>query len=178
MSLELPYIDGDKESILQDAIVSCDELKLNFETIFANTNTSYDPDEAGRSSGKTGSDIERILAFHAIGREDPVEYQDDWSEVLSHALSIESQYMDKVYREKLTEIQYQVTRNSATERALLEYMTNISNRELSLRLLRKTRSVRLENIIQVVVGLLSTQKMVTPILAESMITVMVWSVLK
>lgn len=117
VSLELPYIDGDKESILQDAIVSCDELKLNFETIFANTNTSYDPDEAGRGSGKTGSDIERILAFHAIGREDPVEYQDDWSEVLSHALAIESKYMDKVYREKLTEIQYQVTRNSATERA-------------------------------------------------------------
>ena len=117
VSLELPYIDGDKESILQDAIVSCDELKLDFDTIFANTNTSYDPDELGRSSGKTGSDIERILAFHAIGRKDPVEYQDDWSTVLSHALAIESEHMDKVYREKLTELQYQVTRNSATERA-------------------------------------------------------------
>ena len=117
VSLELPYIDGDKESILQDAIVSCDVLKLDFDTIFANTNTSYDPDELGRSSGKTGSDIERILAFHAIGRKDPVEYQDDWSTVLSHALAIESEHMDKVYREKLTELQYQVTRNSATERA-------------------------------------------------------------
>ncbi len=117
VSLELPYIDGDKESILQDAIVSCDVLKLDFDTIFANTNTSYDPDELGRSSGKTGSDIERILAFHAIGRKDPVEYQDDWSTVLSHALALESEHMDKVYREKLTELQYQVTRNSATERA-------------------------------------------------------------
>ena len=117
VSLELPYIDGDKESILQDAIVSCDELKLDFDTVFANTNTSYDPDDSGRSSGKTGSDIERILAFHAIGRKDPVEYQDDWSTVLSHALAIESEHMDKVYREKLTELQYQVTRNSATERA-------------------------------------------------------------
>ena len=117
VSLELPYIDGDKESILQDAIVSCNELKLDFDTIFANTNTSYDPDELGRSSGKTGSDIERILAFHAIGRKDPVEYQDEWSTVLSHALAIESEHMDKVYREKLTELQYQVTRNSATERA-------------------------------------------------------------
>ena len=117
VSLELPYIDGDKESILQDAIVSCDVMKLDFDTIFANTNTSYDPDELGRSSGKTGSDIERILAFHAIGRKDPVEYQDDWSTVLSHALAIESEHMDKVYREKLTELQYQVTRNSATERA-------------------------------------------------------------
>ena len=117
VSLELPYIDGDKESILQDAIVSCNELKLDFDTIFANTNTSYDPDDLGRSSGKTGSDIERILAFHAIGRKDPVEYQDEWSTVLSHALAIESEHMDKVYREKLTELQYQVTRNSATERA-------------------------------------------------------------
>ena len=117
VSLELPYIDGDKESILQDAIVSCDELKLDFDTVFANTNTSYDPDDLGRSSGKTGSDIERILAFHAIGRKDPVEYQDEWSTVLSHALAIESEHMDKVYREKLTELQYQVTRNSATERA-------------------------------------------------------------
>ena len=117
VSLELPYIDGNKESILQDAIVSCNELKLDFDTIFANTNTSYDPDDLGRSSGKTGSDIERILAFHAIGRKDPVEYQDEWSTVLSHALAIESEHMDKVYREKLTELQYQVTRNSATERA-------------------------------------------------------------
>ena len=117
VSLELPYIDGDKESILQDAIVSCDVMKLDFDTIFANTNTSYDPDELGRSSGKTGSDIERILAFHAIGRKDPVEYQDEWSTVLSHALAIESEHMDKVYREKLTGLQYQVTRNSATERA-------------------------------------------------------------
>ena len=117
VSLELPYIHGDKESILQDAIVSCDVLKLDFDTIFTNTNTSYDPDELGRSSGKTGSDIERILAFHAIGRKDPVEYQDNWSTVLSHALAIESEHMDKVYREKLTGLQYQVTRNSATERA-------------------------------------------------------------
>ncbi|DAC55054.1 MAG TPA: peptide-methionine (R)-S-oxide reductase MsrB [Candidatus Poseidoniaceae archaeon] len=117
VNLDLPYIDGDKESILRDAIVSCEHLGLDFDTIFANTNTSYDPDEQGRSSGKTGSDIERILAFHAIGRKDPVIYQQDWQQVLDHALSVEKEYMDKIYREKLTELQYQVTRNSATERA-------------------------------------------------------------
>ena len=117
VDLLLPYIDGDKESILLDAIESCAKLNLDFDTIFANTNTSYDPDKDGRSSGKTGSDIERILAFNAIGRKDPVIYQQDWSEVLSHALSVQADYMDKIYREKLTEIQYQVTRNSATERA-------------------------------------------------------------
>lgn len=117
VNLDLPYIDGDKESILRDAIVSCEHLGLDFDTIFANTNTSYDPDEQGRSSGKTGSDIERILAFHAIGRKDPVMYQQDWQQVLDHALSVEKEYMDKIYREKLTDLQYQVTRNSATERA-------------------------------------------------------------
>ena len=117
VKFDLPYIDGDKESILADAIISCEQLSLDFETIFANTNTSYEPDDDGRSSGKTGSDIERILAFHAIGRKDPVPYQQEWDEVLKHALSIQSNYMDKIYREKLTEIQYQVTRNDATERA-------------------------------------------------------------
>ena len=117
VKLDLPYIDGDKESILRDAIVSCEHLALDFDTIFANTNTSYDPDEQGRSSGKTGSDIERILAFHAIGRKDPVIYQQDWQQVLDHALSVEKEYMDKIYRDKLTDLQYQVTRNSATERA-------------------------------------------------------------
>ena len=117
VSFDLPYINGDKVSILQDALVSCEQLGLDFDTVFANTNTSYEPDEKGRSSGKTGSDIERILAFHAIGRKDPVVYQQDWSEVLSHALSIQTEYMDNIYRNKLTELQYQVTRNSATERA-------------------------------------------------------------
>ena len=117
VKLDLPYIDGDKESILRDAIVSCEHLDLDFDTIMANTNTSYEPDEQGRSSGKTGSDIERILAFNAIGRKDPVMYQQDWQQVLDHALSVEKEYMDKIYREKLTDLQYQVTRNNATERA-------------------------------------------------------------
>ena len=63
VSFDLPYIDGDKVTILQDAQESCQKLNLNFETVFANTSTSYEPDEYGRASGKTGSDVERILAF-------------------------------------------------------------------------------------------------------------------
>ena len=65
---------------------SCDSLGLDFDTIFRNTNTSYNPDRLGRSSGRTGADVERILAFHAIGRKDPVEYVDDWGTVLERAL--------------------------------------------------------------------------------------------
>ena len=74
VTLYLPYIEKDKEFILRDALISCKKLGIDFDTVFANTNTSYNPDENGRSSGTSGADVERILAFHAIGRKDPVEY--------------------------------------------------------------------------------------------------------
>tara|TARA_A100001037_G_scaffold29148_1_gene23165 strand:- start:1220 stop:1999 length:780 start_codon:yes stop_codon:yes gene_type:complete len=92
ISINLPYIDSDKEGILRDALESCDMLGLDFDIVFANTNTSYSPDSEGRSSGKSGSDVERILAFHAIGRVDPVEYVDNWTTVLERALRIERDY--------------------------------------------------------------------------------------
>ena len=90
--MELPYIDADKEGILRDALKSCESLGLDFDIVFTNTNTSYNPDRDGRSSGKTGSDVERILAFHAIGRIDPLEYVDGWNTVLERALRIEMEY--------------------------------------------------------------------------------------
>ena len=117
VSFELPYITGDKESILLDAVKSCNELKIDFDTIFSNTNTSYNPDAEGRSSGKSGADIERILAFKAIGRIDPVEYVDSWEVVLSNAVKVEMKHKDEYYREKLTDLQYMVTRQGGTERA-------------------------------------------------------------
>ena len=92
VTVKLPYIDGDKESILKDAIISCNSLGLDFDTVFRNTNTSYSPDELGRSSGKTGADVERILAFHAIGRKDPVQYVEDWDTILEHAIETEKQF--------------------------------------------------------------------------------------
>ena len=92
ISIDLPYIDSDKEGILRDALQSCQKLGLDFDVVFANTNTSYSPDRQGRSSGKTGSDVERILAFHAIGKADPVEYVDDWDTVLERALRVEKEY--------------------------------------------------------------------------------------
>ena len=92
----LPYLEGDKETILRDAENSLEKLNLNFDTIFANTNTSYNPDKKGRSSGKSGADIERILAFNAIGRKDPVPYTDDWSKVLEHAIQTEKKHKEKI----------------------------------------------------------------------------------
>ena len=96
VSFYLPYLKGDKETILMDAEKSLDKLNLDFDTIFANTNTSYNPDEQGRSSAKSGADIERILAFNAIGRKDPVPYVDGWSKVLEHAIKIEKEHKEKI----------------------------------------------------------------------------------
>ena len=92
ISIDLPFIDSDKEGILRDALQSCDSLGLDFKVVFSNTNTSYSPDSEGRSSGRSGSDVERILAFHAIGMVDPVEYVDEWDTVLERALQIEKEY--------------------------------------------------------------------------------------
>ena len=73
------------------------------DTIFANTNTSYNPDLQGRSSGKSGADVERILAFNAIGRKDPVTYVNPWEDVLNSALH--------------AQLVYHVTRENGTESA-------------------------------------------------------------
>ena len=117
ISFELPYINGDKVTILEDAITSCTKLDLDFDTVLRNTNTSYEPDDEGRANGKTGSDVERILAFNKVGLKDPVEYIDSWETVLNHALSVEREFNEKKWRENLTDLQYAVTREGATERA-------------------------------------------------------------
>ena len=94
VAFKLPYIDGDKESILRDSEIAISQLGLDFDTIFANTITSYNPDIEGRSSGASGSDVERILAFHAIGREDPVTYVKPWEVVLRNALAVEKTHQE------------------------------------------------------------------------------------
>ena len=91
VSFHLPYISFDKTIILQDALESCNSLGLDFDIVFSNTNTSYNPDTNGRSSGRSGADVERILAFHAIGRVDPLQYVYDWDSVLNYALDQERQ---------------------------------------------------------------------------------------
>jgi len=92
VSFTLPYIDGHKETILRDAEKAIAKLGLDFDIVFANTNTSYNPDEQGRSSGTSGADVERILAFHAIGRNDPAPYDRPWEDILAHALSVDSEF--------------------------------------------------------------------------------------
>ena len=96
VSFSLPYIDGDKETILRDSEQSLNKLQLDFDTVFSNTNTSYNPDEQGRSSGTSGADVERILAFHAIGKVDPVTYVKPWPEVLEDAINTENKHKEKI----------------------------------------------------------------------------------
>ena len=93
ISWSLPYIDVDKAEILRQCLEDSKKLGLDFNTLLKNTNTSYLPDDLGRADGKTGSDIERILAFYEIGRVDPVEYQDDWETVLQNALQAQREHV-------------------------------------------------------------------------------------
>ena len=81
---------------MQDASRAIEKLGLDFDTVFRNTCTSYQPSEDGRSHGLTGSDVERILAFHEIGRRDPIEYVQPWEAVLEQALATEKAYQSEV----------------------------------------------------------------------------------
>lgn len=91
VSMYLPYLNFDKHQILQDAEKAISHLQLDFHTIFRNTCTSYAPDDSGKSHGLTGSDVERILAFHKLGKPDPIEYRLPWEQVVAEALKLEKE---------------------------------------------------------------------------------------
>ena len=91
----LPYIDFSKSDIINNSLENCKKLKLDFNTIFKNTLTSYNPDKTGLSYGKTASDVERILAFHELNLVDPIKYNDSWDKVLKNALDFENNFKKK-----------------------------------------------------------------------------------
>ena len=72
-----PYLDTDKFGILQNGEILCAKLKLNFDEVYSRTNTSYKPFPSGNSDYKSASSVERIEAFIALGRKDPVQYEDE-----------------------------------------------------------------------------------------------------
>ena len=76
-----PYLDTDKFGILQDGEILCAKLKINFNEVYKRTNTSYKPYPSGNSDYKSASSVERIEAFIALGRKDPVQYEDETGEV-------------------------------------------------------------------------------------------------
>lgn len=74
-----PYVDLNKTDVLADGISACNKLGVDWQEVYKNTITSYDPDANGKSNGKTGSDVERVEAFCNLGLVDPVEYVGGWN---------------------------------------------------------------------------------------------------
>ena len=88
----LPYLSWDKAGILASGKNAAAALSLDFVELYRNTCTSYLPDANGRSHGLTGSDVERILAFHQLGLVDPLEYQQTWEQVVAEALRLAAEH--------------------------------------------------------------------------------------
>jgi len=76
-----PYLDTDKLGILKDGQILCERLSIGFDEVYSRTNTSYKPFPSGNSDYKSASSVERIEAFIALGRKDPVQYEDESGEV-------------------------------------------------------------------------------------------------
>ena len=91
-----PYLNGDKFDILEDGTRCCNELGLNFDEVYRNTNTSYKPiniNGTWYSDYKSASSVERVEAFLKVGRPDPVAYADesgpvDWDVVQNHVKQV------------------------------------------------------------------------------------------
>jgi len=78
-----PFLDYDKFGILKEASNICDTEMIDFERIFENTNTCYQPSILGYACGKCGSCVERVQAFLLLGQPDPVCYMNGWEETVN-----------------------------------------------------------------------------------------------
>ena len=92
-----PYLEGDKFTILQDGERLCDALNIDFDAVYARTNTSYKPTPEGWSDYKSASSVERIEAFIKLGRPDPVQYADEtgpveWEVARDHVEQVLADY--------------------------------------------------------------------------------------
>ena len=95
-----PYLEGNKFTILEDGLELCEKLGIEFNEVYARTNTSYKPmvhNGKWYSDYKSASSVERIEAFIKLGRPDPVEYADEtgpvrWYTAKAHAEQILSEY--------------------------------------------------------------------------------------
>jgi len=106
-----PYLSDDKAGILKDGEKCCTYLHLNFDKVYAKTNTSYkpmvhvvfdsygNPSEEWFSDYKSASSVERVEAFIKLGRKDPVQYADEfgpvtWEYVKEFVSSVLENYED------------------------------------------------------------------------------------
>ena len=82
-----PYLEGDKFTILEDGLVLCEKLGVDFDEVYKRTNTSYKPIKwysrpetnayEWYSDYKSASSVERVEAFIKLGRPDPAPYADE-----------------------------------------------------------------------------------------------------
>ena len=89
----VPYMEGNKFTILEDGEKCCKQLGLSFDEVYKRTNTSYKPiqhivyDDFNNpsiewfSDYKSASSVERVEAFIKLGRKDPVSYADEFGPV-------------------------------------------------------------------------------------------------
>jgi 7-cyano-7-deazaguanine synthase len=104
-----PYLHTDKFGILQDGIVCCEKLGIDFDEVYKRTNTSYKPiqhvvyDDYNNPSTewfsdyKSASSVERVEAFIKLGRPDSVQYADEfgpvtWEFVKEYVSSVLDEY--------------------------------------------------------------------------------------
>jgi len=90
-------MEGNKFTILEDGLACCETLRLDFDSVYRRTNTSYKPIklkvyyhldngdveeyEEWFSDYKSASSVERVEAFIKLGRKDPVSYADEFGPV-------------------------------------------------------------------------------------------------
>ena len=91
-----PYLDTDKLGILKDGEELCNKLNIEFDEVYSRTNTSYKPFPSGNSDFKSASSVERIEAFIALGRPDPVQYEDETGPV---SYEVAKAHVEKVLAE-------------------------------------------------------------------------------
>jgi 7-cyano-7-deazaguanine synthase len=109
VSFYTPYLDGNKFTILEDGVVCCEKLGLDFDEVYKRTNTSYKPiaivgtydkTPVWYSDYKSAASVERIESFIKLGRKDPVSYADEtgpvtWETAKSHVEKILAEHNNK-----------------------------------------------------------------------------------
>jgi 7-cyano-7-deazaguanine synthase len=91
-----PYLHTDKFGILEDGVICCETLRLDFNEVYLRTNTSYKPikiENTWYSDYKSASSVERVEAFIKLGRPDPAEYADEkgpvtWEHVVNEVTKV------------------------------------------------------------------------------------------
>lgn len=69
-----PYVEVNKQNVLEDGLQSCKELNLDYKKIYKNTLSCYKPNEKGLSCGKCPTCLERLEIFENLGLKDPAKY--------------------------------------------------------------------------------------------------------